>query len=232
MFGVILLAGYIEYSTWDKVIPIHEETARFIIDMQSGKHSYNPLVKGFAINSEIVGRELVELAERSRERSGIGAFVFAHFSGEPNDTIALTAPPNGGYCPTQIIHECWNCACCGSAHTVCVLLFVSGDGMCIYRCYPCPAVPPNCDEPPGGIGTAGGPSCGEILSIKPLAGEESRIPAAKDYTEIYTVGGKLIYRGPADIDVEKFLRGRNLRGLFIIREHVKGRVLSRKVFIR
>ncbi len=231
MIGVALLIASVEYSTWDKAIPIHEETARFIIRMQKRIQGDNPVARGFAINSEIVGKELLELAERSKEKTGIGAFVFANFDGEPSDTVALTYPPNGGYCPTQIIHECWNCTCCGSAHTVCVLLFVSGDGMCIYRCFPCPAVPPNCDELPGGIGTTGGPSCGEVLSIPQFDNQNARPSSSATHVEVYTVGGKLIYRGPSS-DVERMLKRKGLKGLFLIREHVDGRVLNRKIFIR
>ncbi len=233
MVGVILLVvGRVEYSTWDKAIPIHEETAEFIIRMQRKIHRDNPVAKGFAINSEIVGQELLELANRSREKTGIGAFVFASFEGEPSDTIALTYPPDGGYCPTQIIHECWNCTCCGSAHTVCVLLFVSGDGMCIYRCFPCPAEPPNCDELPGGIGSTGGPSCGDKVIIKAQTSGDVQPVIGRKSLEIYSIDGKLIYRGSGDVDVEKILRGKNLRGLFLIREHVNGKFLTRKIFIR
>ncbi len=230
MIGVALLIASVEYWTWDKVIPIHEETARFIENIRN-----NPVAMSFTINSRIVEQDFLNIASFFRDSIGIGAFGFVPQSIDKQDTVIMPAyPPNGGgaYCETSFIKPCWICRCCGSVSTVCVLLYVTGDGYCIYRCDPCPAPPPDCNEPPGDY--TGKPSDSEIIKVHSHnSSKESVIGNSgnNNLVEVYTVGGKLIYRGPSS-DVERMLKRKGLKGLFLIREHVDGRVLNRKIFIR
>ncbi len=225
---ILMVMGFIEGS-WDRAMAIHNETADFIKYMVERSKVRNPIATGFSINSRIVGEELLAIAQRNHEKSGIGALIFGDMSGEPVDTLVLDAPPGeGAYCPNSIIHECWTCPCCGTANTVCVLLYVTGDGMCIYRCYPCPARPVDCYD----VGETGNSGCegGRIYMKKAVKQQSMNWQEARD-VEVYDESGRLVYRGRNPGNLQEFLKNRGYRGVFIVKWRSGNRELSRKILV-